>query len=671
MNLSIQRKLLTGFSSVLLIVVIVSISNYIQVADVSKIENRITKLRLPAVMAGIQLSNGIHLSLSGLRGYIILGDDPKRGEKFKTERKNGWALIDKSLAEMEQLSRQWSDQDSIQALQEIKTLVEEFRVAQQQVEDISHTPENIPSYKTLLSEAAPRAEQIIAALTSIIDEEAKQTATPARKELLKLLADSRGSFAVGLASIRAYLLSGDKKFADAFYEKWEINESSFKKITRTTGLFNTKQSQSWNTYKFLRSEFAPLPSKMFTLRAAKDWNLSNYWLGTKAAPKAEAIIKHLDTIRASQDEFAATDRQLLDSGIEFIDSMTIIGTLIILSLGVGIAIFISRMITVPLLKVVERAKLIANGNLVGAALEVKGNDEITELTGAVNTMNNNLKDIIKKITDSAEHIGRSSEELSAVTAQTSRNILEQQAQTEQAATAMTEMNATVQEVTKNITSTAQAAEEANNETKTGADVVDGAIQAVQQLGSQIENAAQVIHHLEQDSNNIGAVLDVIKSVAEQTNLLALNAAIEAARAGEQGRGFAVVADEVRTLAGKTQESTIEINQVIEKLQAGSRSAVEVMQKSREAHSVVELATNAGLSLSAISSAVANINGMSIQIASAAEQQSATAEEINRNIMSISTMANDTSVGAQQTESASADLARMAANLQGLTARFSI
>jgi len=237
---------------------------------------------------------------------------------------------------------------------------------------------------------------------------------------------------------------------------------------------------------------------------------------------------------------------------------------------------------------------------------------------------------------------------------------------------MNEMSATVQEVSRNITDTAQAAQEANTETAESRKMVEDAIQAIQQLAGRIDGASEVIHKLEQDSENINTVLDVIKGVAEQTNLLALNAAIEAARAGEQGRGFAVVADEVRTLAGRTQESTEEINDVIEKLQAGSRKAVDVMNKSRgEAQSVVEQATKAGASLSTISSAVARINDMSIQIASAAEEQSATADEINRNITNISEMANETTAGAQQTAAASGDLARLGTELQELVGRFRV
>ncbi|HFD81122.1 MAG TPA: methyl-accepting chemotaxis protein [Gammaproteobacteria bacterium] len=316
------------------------------------------------------------------------------------------------------------------------------------------------------------------------------------------------------------------------------------------------------------------------------------------------------------------------------------------------------------------AKL-ADGDLT-ARVEVSVRDEMGQIADGFNRMAEQFSELATRIVSSSHQVAAASEELSAITEQTSQTLNEQRSQTEQVATAMNEMSATSVEVSRNIAASAEGAEHANAETAAGREVVSRAVQAMKQLAGQIDSASEVIHQVEQDSENINGVLDVIKGIAEQTNLLALNAAIEAARAGEQGRGFAVVADEVRTLAGRTQESTAEINQMIEHLQAGSRKAVEVMGQSREqAQLVVSEAGKAGDSLETIAGAVARINDMSTQIASAAEEQTAVAEEINRNIVAISDMAEQTATGASQTAASGEDLARLASELQQVVAHFKV
>lgn len=319
----------------------------------------------------------------------------------------------------------------------------------------------------------------------------------------------------------------------------------------------------------------------------------------------------------------------------------------------------------------KAAVQIASGDL-SVRIELTSKDEMCGIATNFNLMASQFGEITSRILESTRTINSSSSRLSNITEQTSQNINEQQLQTELVATAMNQMGATVQEVSRNISNSADAAQEAHRETTAGRKVVDDAVQAVQKLASQIERAAEVVHQLEKDSENINTVLDVIKSIAEQTNLLALNAAIEAARAGEQGRGFAVVADEVRTLAGRTQTSTEEINNVIEKLQVGSRMAVKAMSQSRdEAQLVVDQAVKAGESLSIISSAVGHISDMSTQIASAAEQQSATTEEVNTNIVNISSMASKTSEGAKKIDTSSKELASLGNELQALMGQFQV
>jgi methyl-accepting chemotaxis protein len=674
MKFTVQKKIILGFGTVLALVVLVTISNLVNMGHIEDDQLRLIEVDLPSVTAGAELTDGIHLTLAGLRGYMILGDDPALAKKFKDERQSGWDLIDQSLQHMNELSQRWTINSNVEKLSDLKNLVEEFRIAQQEVEDISHTPENIPAFNLLITEAAPRATKIINAITAMIDAESVLEATPERKALLKLLADSRGSFAIGLASIRAFLLTGDAQFSREFNAKWAINDARFASLAKpeVLELFDTQQLQAWNSYKTLRNEFAPLPPKMFNMRKGEDWNLANYWLSKKAAPKATAIFEILDEMRALQEQLTKEDQELLIDDAQKMKIIMIIGTLVALAGGIFTSVWVSRMISFPLRRVVRRAEEIGNGDLSGVPLKVTGSDELTDLMVSINTMSTNLKGTVHHIIGSSQQLGSSAEELSAVTHQTSLNLVKQQTQTDSVATAMNEMTMTVQEVAMNIASTVLAAQEANTQTAEGSKLVDDAKKAIQQLAMRIESASAIITKLEQDSKEISTVMEVIRSIADQTNLLALNAAIEAARAGEQGRGFAVVADEVRALASRTQDSTENINQVIEKLQQGSRDAVDVMNKSHEeAQMAVTQASKAGVSLSAISSSVERINSMSFQIGSAAEQQISTSEEINHNVLKISQVAQETTSGAQQTAIASEELARLASDLQEVSKSFKV
>lgn len=289
-----------------------------------------------------------------------------------------------------------------------------------------------------------------------------------------------------------------------------------------------------------------------------------------------------------------------------------------------------------------------------------------------NTFMEQTHSVVSGLSGASAHIGASAELMSTITNDSDSAISQQRTEIDQVATAVNEMTATIQEVARTTHSAASAAREANDEVRSGGQVVEQNIAAINSLADKVAQAADVIHGVEEDSNNIGTVLDVIKGIAEQTNLLALNAAIEAARAGEQGRGFAVVADEVRTLASRTQESTQEIETMIERLQAGSRNAVQVMDEGREqTQRSVEQVTQAGASFSTIADSVNAITDMNTQIASAAEEQSAVSEELNRSITMISEVATQTASAASQTASAGTELASLSQQLQADVSRFQV
>lgn len=346
----------------------------------------------------------------------------------------------------------------------------------------------------------------------------------------------------------------------------------------------------------------------------------------------------------------------------------LIVALIIISATFGLFYFMKNALK-PLDSAVINLQKLADGDLT-VDIQVTQNDEIGKLQSAMSLTANELRNMINQITGITHSLSDSASLMSGNTEMTNRSITRQLAGLEQVATAMNEMTSTVQEVSRNANQAADAANNADQESQKGNSVVLSTINSINHLATEVENATTVINTLKDDTNNISIILDAIKGIAEQTNLLALNAAIEAARAGEQGRGFAVVADEVRTLASRTQQSTEEISQMIQRLQQGANSAVTVMQVSYErAQETVEQATQAGSSLKSITAAVATISEMNLQIAHAAKEQTEVAEDINKNIIDINTIADETAAGSQHVAQTSSELSQLANQLSHVVGRF--
>lgn len=334
-------------------------------------------------------------------------------------------------------------------------------------------------------------------------------------------------------------------------------------------------------------------------------------------------------------------------------------------------VFFPSMITNPLRELLQRIRDIADGEGdLTQRVVVHSNDELGQLSRAVNTFLEQLQTLIRQVAESTLQVASAAEEMSAIASGQEKLVNEQYMAVDQVSTAATEMSAAIHEVADNAHSTADAAREADHQGHAAADVVSATMSDLRRLAADVEEAAGVINNLEQDTDKIGGVLSVIEGIAEQTNLLALNAAIEAARAGEQGRGFAVVADEVRALAARTQDSTRDIQQMIQKLQSGTGQAVAVMQRGAElAGQSVEKAGTTETSLNETSASVMRINDMAAQIAAACEEQSQTTEDIARNISGIRDLSNQAAQSSQESRDASNALARLASTLQQQVGRF--
>ncbi|SDR68459.1 methyl-accepting chemotaxis protein [Halopseudomonas sabulinigri] len=394
----------------------------------------------------------------------------------------------------------------------------------------------------------------------------------------------------------------------------------------------------------------------------------SYGRGYQEFSTARDLIDQMtELVNAEAEQEGIDARADADASHFRVGVVLVIGALVCLLM---IAFFPSLIVT-PLHDLLQRIRDIADGEGdLTKRVTVHSSDELGKLSRAVNDFLEQLQTLIRQVAESTLQVASASEEMSAIATGQERLVNEQYMAIDQVSTAATEMSAAIHEVADNAHSTADAASTADKQGHQASEVVGHTMNDLRRLAADVEEAAGVIDNLEQDTDKIGGVLSVIEGIAEQTNLLALNAAIEAARAGEQGRGFAVVADEVRALAARTQDSTRDIQQMIQKLQAGAGQAVSVMQRGAElAAQSVEKATATETSLSETSASVMRINDMAAQIAAACEEQSQTTEDIARNISGIRDLSNQAAQSSQESRDASNALARLASTLQQQVGRF--
>ncbi|CAN7303455.1 methyl-accepting chemotaxis protein [Pseudomonas brassicacearum] len=432
-----------------------------------------------------------------------------------------------------------------------------------------------------------------------------------------------------------------------------------------------EERAAYDQYVQLLGQYRQLEDRMKTLSRNNQIEDLRALLNTELLSNSEAVNAVLGRLLEINNQQA----DALNKGAEhqYSKAFNWVVTLLVIATGLTLlfAWLLTNSITKPIANALDAAEEIAKGNLT-RPIVVDGSDEAGRLLRAMSTMQEKLRDTLQRISGSATQLASAAEELNSVTDESARGLTQQNNEIEQAATAVNEMTSAVEEVARNAVSTSEASKNATTSAGDGRDLVQETVSAIERMSADVQSTAALIGNLADESRDIGKVLDVIRGLADQTNLLALNAAIEAARAGEAGRGFAVVADEVRALAHRTQQSTSEIERMIGSIQSGTEHAVDSMRNSTErAESTLNIARGAGMSLDTINTAIVEINERNLVIASAAEEQAQVAREVDRNLVNIRDLSVQSATGANQTSAASAELSRLAVDLNSMVGRFSL
>jgi methyl-accepting chemotaxis protein len=672
MNLTVATKIIGGFTIISLLLILTSVISWNSLNTIGDATKQQNELAIPTLKTSNKLANDLtRIGNLTLRAYYQTALAPlaENSNAFDTEKSE----FRTQLKRLKDIVK--NEASLIENLREVDPV---YNSLEKEINNVLRNRKfAIEQHMTLLDKIYIIEEKADDMVTILLDLGDHKLATTKLQRALSLASGLETLLNNMVSSLLNYHDIKDQQSASLVASQIENTFNDIEKSIYDV-VNELKQQSVTNIADDLTDSFSAFQG--YLIGSERIFTHKNNQLNAVATAKSSLQLAEngidsanaiLDTQVNLANKTAIATGDLVKTSVSDGTFNTLIITLISIALAIVIAWVTLTSIIRPLRRVNEMLNIVASGDL-SHKLDESGNDEFAQLSANCNLLVDSLRNLIQSIVSRSTQLATAAEQTSTVTAQSTKAIEEQRTQLEQAASATTEMSSTAQSVLSSANDALVEIKHADDEAERVKVISGHNRKTIELLASEVESASQVINKLQQDSASIGGILDVIRGIAEQTNLLALNAAIEAARAGEQGRGFAVVADEVRTLASRTQVSTQEIQNMIEVLQTGAEKAVVVMNTGKkQATNCVDQSIQAEQALDTITHAVHEAFDRSSQIATAAEEQSVVAHEISENLESIVTIAEQTTAGSKQTAEASSEVARLAEELQQSVREFKL
>ncbi|MFA0442093.1 chemotaxis protein [Vibrio sp. 10N.286.49.C2] len=622
MTLSISGKLRMSFLALGVLFIVSSLFVYRSITQVQDQTRSLLQYDLPTVDASRQVGQSLQATVSLLRGYMLLNSSDAERESGQQLVLNAFDTTDIQLISLESLI-------SVPHYNGLDESWNEIKSTAQEILTLSHSDDNLPAHSMFMNEAAPIAEVALDQLQGLINDEAGRSEGGERKRLFKLYADGYTSLANALAALRDYLQYGQQDYLEKYNDLMKYHKQVVNEIASKTALLSASDQSLWSLFNEMKALYFPLADQVIKIRQSSDWDQASYLMTASLIPAVDNMQTRLDTIVSEQQTNASNTERNIATSIATVVVILMASCGIALLSALVVSSVMGQHIGARIRTIAGRAQQIAAGDVSNPALVIKGSDELSELTRSVNTMNLSLANLVGGVTENATSVQERMTQL-IQSSQDGLQRMERQSQhVDEIGHSLSEVAVGAEQTAQQVQDSSTTLFDSKAELQNGELALRANQDSMISLSEAIEKTQRLVETLSQESQAIGKVTEVIEGLAEQTNLLALNAAIEAARAGEQGRGFAVVADEVRLLASRTTESTGEINGIIQAIQSSTgKVAEQISIGTHIANQAVEHTNNAAQRIKSTGEQVENVNDQMSALAATAEQQASATQSIS-------------------------------------------